>query len=77
MIVVTFLFGEALVRAARVEQAYLPVTLPVLKILLVAQAIRLAGNAYSTALVGMGLQRFGVIPALVEGVANLVLSLLG
>lgn len=76
VIVLTFLFGEALVRAW-VGPVYLAATLPVLKILLVAQAIRLVGSAYGTVLVGMGLQRFGLIPVLVEGVLNLVLSVLG
>jgi O-antigen/teichoic acid export membrane protein len=76
VIVLTFLFGEALVRAW-VGPAYLAVTLPVLKILLVAQALRLVGNAYGTVLIGMGLQRYGLVPVLVEGVSNLVLSVLG
>jgi O-antigen/teichoic acid export membrane protein len=76
VIVVTFLFGDALVRAW-VGPAYLAVTLPVLKILLVGQAIRALGNAYATALVGLGLQRYGLVPALIEGGSNLVLSVLG
>lgn len=76
IIVVTFLFGEALIRTW-VGPAYLPVTLPVLKILLVAQAIRLVGSAYGTALVGLGLQRHGLVPALVEGIFNLALSVAG
>ena len=76
VIVVTFLFGEALIRAW-VGPGYLAVTLPILKILLVAQAIRLVGNAYGTALVGLGFQRYGLVPALVEGMLNLILSVLG
>lgn len=75
-IVVVFLFGETLIRAW-VGPAYLAVTLPVLKILLVAQAIRLVGNGYGTVLIGMGLQRLGVLPALVEGLSNMILSVLG
>jgi O-antigen/teichoic acid export membrane protein len=75
-VVVTYLFGEELVRVW-VGPAYLAVTLPVLKILLVAQAIRLVGSAYGTMLVAMGLQRYGLMPVMVEGVLNLLLSLLG
>ncbi len=76
VIVLVFLFGESLIRVW-VGAAYLGVTLPVLKILLVAQSIRLVGNAYGTVLVGMGLQRYGIVSALVEGASNLVLSVLG
>jgi O-antigen/teichoic acid export membrane protein len=76
VIVLAFLFGETLVRTW-IGSGYLAVTLPVLKILLVAQAIRLAGSAYGTALVGLGLQRYGILPAIIEGVSNLVLSILG
>jgi O-antigen/teichoic acid export membrane protein len=76
VIALTFLFGDKLVRAW-VGTGYLPSTLPVLKILLIAQAIRLVGSAYGTALVGLGLQRHGIMPAIVEGVINLTLSILG
>jgi O-antigen/teichoic acid export membrane protein len=75
-IVVTFLFGEALVRAW-VGPGYLSITLPALKILLIAQAVRLVGSSYGTALVSLGLHRYGILPAIVEGVSNLVLSVLG
>jgi len=76
VIVMAFLCGEYLIRAW-VGPAYLALTLPVLKILLVAQAVRLVGSAFGTMLVGMGLQRYGLVPVLVEGVSNLLLSLLG
>ncbi len=75
VIVLTFLFGESWIWAW-VGPAYLSLTLPVLKILLVAQAVRLVGNGYGVVLVGMGLQRYGLAPALIEGTSNLVLSLL-
>jgi len=75
-IVMAFLFGEVFIRAW-VGPAYLAITLPVLKILLFAQAIRLVGNAYGTALVGMGLQKLGILPAVVEASANVLLSVLG
>ena len=76
VVVVFFLFGEKLIRIW-VGPSYLSVTLPVLEILLIAQAIRMVGNALGTVLVGMGLQRYGLVPVMIEGVLNLVLSLLG
>jgi len=76
MIIAALLFGRKLI-VAWVGPGYLPVTLPVLQILLVAQAIRLVGNACGTTLVGMGLQRYGLFPVLFEGVLNLTLSLVG
>ena len=75
-ILVVFLFGESFVKFW-VGSSYLTVTLPVLKILLIAQAVRLVGYAFGTILVGMGLQRYGLMPVLVEGISNLVLSVLG
>jgi O-antigen/teichoic acid export membrane protein len=75
-VMVTYLFGEELIRAW-VGPAYLALTLPVLKILLVAQAIRLVGSAYGAVLVAMGLQRYGLIPVAVEGLSNLIFSVLG
>jgi O-antigen/teichoic acid export membrane protein len=75
-VAVAYLFGEQLVHAW-VGPAYLATTLPVLKILLVAQAIRLVGSPYGTVLVAMGLQRYGLIPVMLEGLSNLCLSILG
>ncbi len=76
IVVFTFLFGQALV-SMWVGTTYLSVTLPVLKILVIAQAVRLTGNAFATMLVGMGYQRYGILPALVEGISNLLLSVVG
>jgi O-antigen/teichoic acid export membrane protein len=75
-IVMVFLFGEIFIRTW-VGPAYMAITLPVLKILLFAQAIRLVGNAYGTALVAMGLQKMGIMPAIFEALTNLLLSVLG
>jgi O-antigen/teichoic acid export membrane protein len=75
-IAVTCLFGRALVRIW-VGPAYLTLTLPILEILLVAQAIRLVGSAYGTVMISMGLQRYGIVSALAEGASNLLLSVLG
>ncbi len=76
VIIVVFLFGRTLI-LAWVGASYLAVTLPVLEILLVAQAIRLVGNGFGTVLVGMGQQRYGLVPVVIEGVSNLLLSVLG
>lgn len=75
-IVTVFLFGAVFIRVW-VGPAYLAITLPVMTILLFAQAIRTVGNAYGTALVGMGLQKMGILPAILEALANLLLSVLG
>lgn len=75
-ILFAFLLGSPLLRIW-VGEAYAAQTLPILELLLVAQAIRLVGNSYSTALVAMGLQRYGVATNLIEGFANLALSLVG
>jgi O-antigen/teichoic acid export membrane protein len=74
VIILVFLFGEPLVKIW-VGPTYLSLTLPVLKILLAAQAVRLLGSGYGVVLVGMGLQRYGLVPALIEGISNLALSL--
>lgn len=75
-IVVVFLFGGVLVKSW-VGASYLATTLPVLKILLIAQAVRFIGYAFGTVLLGMGLQRYGLIPVIIEGISNLVLSVFG
>jgi O-antigen/teichoic acid export membrane protein len=75
-IVLACLFGSVLVRIW-VGSAYLTSTLPILEILLIAQAIRLVGSAYGTVMISMGLQRYGIVSALVEGASNLLLSILG
>lgn len=75
-VVATFLFGETLVRIW-VGSSYLFVTLPVLEILMVAQAVRLTGNALGIMLVGTGNQKYGILPNMVEAVSNLILSVAG
>ncbi len=71
-----FLCGRLLLQLW-IGEAYAAQTLPILEILLVAQTIRLMGNAYGTALVATGQQRYGIFPALVEGSINLLLSVIG
>ncbi|QNI31580.1 hypothetical protein H7849_21305 [Alloacidobacterium dinghuense] len=60
-----------------VGPAYAAKVLPILEILLVAQTVRLTGSAYAVVLVALGLQRYGLFPAVVEGILNLALSVLG
>jgi len=76
VVAITFLFGRRLV-LMWVGPSYLAITLPVFEILVIAQAVRLTGSAFGTMLVGMGYQRYGTIAALVEGLSNLSLSVLG
>jgi O-antigen/teichoic acid export membrane protein len=75
-IAVTCLFGRAIIRIW-VGPEYLALTLPILEILLVAQAIRLVGSAYGMVMISMGLQRYGIVSAIAEGSSNLLLSVLG
>ena len=76
VLLATLLFGERLVRVW-VGGGYLTITLPVLKILLLAQSVRLVGSALGTVLVAMGLQRYGLVPVVVEAISNLFLSIIG
>ena len=54
---------------------YASAALPILKILAIGQAIRLAGNPYGTVLVATGLQKYAVPFVLAEGLGNLLLSI--
>jgi O-antigen/teichoic acid export membrane protein len=60
-----------------VGSSYEVAALPILEVLLCAQAIRMLGNGYSIALIGTGQQNYGIGGALAEGISNLVLSLIG
>ena len=70
------IYGSYLLRVW-VGSSYEAAALPVLEILLCAQAIRLLGNGYTIALVGTGHQNYAISGALAEGISNLVLSLIG
>lgn len=50
---------------------------PLLEILLWAQALRLTGSSYSTALVATAQQNYAISAALAEGITNLLASILG
>lgn len=56
---------------------YASKALPILEILLWAQAIRLTASAYSVALIATAQQNLGIATAITEGLANLVASILG
>jgi O-antigen/teichoic acid export membrane protein len=70
------IYGRYLLRVW-VGSSYEAAALPVLEVLLCAQAIRLLGNGYTIALVGTGYQNYAIGGALAEGISNLVLSLIG
>jgi O-antigen/teichoic acid export membrane protein len=76
VLIATLMFGEYFVRLW-VGGSYVSITFPVLKILLLAQSVRLVGSALGTVLVGMGLQRYGLVPVMVEGILNLCFSIIG
>jgi O-antigen/teichoic acid export membrane protein len=60
-----------------VGPSYASEALPILEILLWAQVIRLTASGYSTALVAMGQQHYGIAGAVAEGATNLVFSVIG
>ncbi len=72
----SFFLGGPLLRLW-VGPVYALQALPILKILLAAQTVRLMGNAYGTVLVAMGQQRFGLLTVMVEAGLNLTLSIAG
>jgi O-antigen/teichoic acid export membrane protein len=74
--IASFLYGPLLLRIW-VGSVYAAQALPILEILLAAQTIRLIGSGYSVVLVALGRQRVGLIPAMIEGVLNLILSIMG
>jgi O-antigen/teichoic acid export membrane protein len=75
-ILLVFWFGAALLRRW-VDESYAIQALPVLKILVIANAIRLLGAPFSAALVATNQQHFGISGAIAEGVSNLVCSVVG
>lgn len=71
-----FIFGFDALRLW-VGPAYASQALPILEILLVAQAVRLTGNGYTTMLIATGQQKYGIAPALIEAFTNLIFSIAG
>jgi O-antigen/teichoic acid export membrane protein len=76
IVLVVILAGKPLV-TIWVGPQYASQALPILEILLWAQAIRLTGSAYSVALIATAQQKYGIAAALAEGLTNLVASILG
>lgn len=70
-------FGGKYLLEAWVGQPYANQALPIVEILMLAQAIRLVMNPYASALIATDLQRHGIAQGAVEGIVNLVCSVVG
>jgi O-antigen/teichoic acid export membrane protein len=73
---ITLLAGKFLLRYW-VGEPYASQALPIAEILMLAHAIRLIMSPYASALVATDLQRHGIAQGAVEGVINLVCSIVG
>ena len=71
-----FLFGGALLRRW-VGESYALQALPILKILVIANAIRLLGAPFSAALIATNQQHHGISGSVTEGISNLAFSIAG
>jgi O-antigen/teichoic acid export membrane protein len=74
--VALFAFGQRLVEVW-CGPAYAQAALPIIKILALAQLLRLTMAAYSVALISTGQQNRAIVPALAEAFVNLTCSVLG
>ncbi len=70
------LYGKPAMRLW-VGTGYAALSLPILEILLIAQAVRLIGNPYASSLLALGEQKHALFPGSIEAFSNLVLSILG
>jgi O-antigen/teichoic acid export membrane protein len=75
-VLAVFLWGHWFLRLW-IGESYAVQALPILKILIVANAMRLVGAPLSSALVATNQQRHGISGALAEGVSNFGLSITG
>ena len=75
-VTVTFLGGKLFLQLW-VGEPYASQALPIVEILMLAHAVRLVMNPYASALIATDLQRHGIAQGAVEGVINLVCSILG
>jgi O-antigen/teichoic acid export membrane protein len=75
-VAVTFLGGKFLLRCW-VPEPYASQALPIVEILMLAHAVRLVVSPYASALIATDLQRYGIAQGAVEGVVNLLCSILG
>lgn len=71
-----FVFGPFLLRVW-VGPVYAHAALPIVKVLMVANAIRLIGNPYASMLIAVDQQRHGIAQGVAEGVTNFGASILG
>jgi O-antigen/teichoic acid export membrane protein len=76
IVLVVILSGKALL-TLWVGPQYASQALPILEILLWAQALRLTGSAYSVALIATAQQKHAIVAAVAEGLTNLLASILG
>jgi O-antigen/teichoic acid export membrane protein len=75
-VLAVFLFGDSVLRLW-VGESYAMQALPILRILVMANAIRLVGAPLSAALVATNQQHYGISGAVVEGISNFALSIGG
>lgn len=75
-VLAVFLFGNFFLRLW-VGSTYASQTLPILKILVIANSVRLVGAPLSAALVATNQQHYGISGAVVEGICNFALSIGG
>ncbi|MDE3104759.1 MAG: hypothetical protein KGK08_06255 [Acidobacteriota bacterium] len=76
LVLLVYFAGSPLLRLW-VGPEYAAEALPIVKLLLIGQAIRLLNNGYASALLAVGLQRKALLPSIVEAFGNLALSLAG
>jgi O-antigen/teichoic acid export membrane protein len=60
-----------------VGEPYASQAFPIVEILMLGQAVRLVMNPYSSALIATDLQRYGIAQGAVEGIINLICSIVG
>lgn len=60
-----------------VGSSYASAALPILEVLMFAQAIRLVGSSYSIVLLAMGQQKRALFPGMIEAFSNLLFSIVG
>ncbi len=73
---IIFLWGAPLLRLW-VGQVYAASALPILKVLAVAQVVRLTASPYAVMLISIGEQRKGVTGAICESLLNIITSIIG
>jgi O-antigen/teichoic acid export membrane protein len=75
-VTVTCLCGKFFLQSW-VGEPYASEAFPIVEVLMLAQAVRLVMNPYSSALIATDLQRYGIAQGAVEGIINLICSIVG